>query len=612
MMIDSRNDNDDKSTTTTAAKTTTTSIDDDLCRILKTAGLDSAPMDPQSMIALRQMISEKRQQTFQDKACGEGGTDGATISTTSNNNDSKKPESSLKPPPPSSVSSPLVVSTWQRGETSPPTSESSNSNNTVNNNDYSTSVPSNNHAALPDPTITAALMAQMQQQTQIMMQLQQQVQALHQKVDYLQQQQQQQQQHQQQRRSHELSAVAAAAADATFSPTESSVQSDGERSFTFARTRIYMRPSLSEEESVVSPSAALLRQQQQQQQQQQEEAQRLRRITNRRFVMADRDDDLVVATADSQESVPAGEVTAAAATEPQQGRQQGPEPAPRQLPLLVRIILSPFQLVVRYWQFEYQVLQALFRMGRRDVRPLDGGVLMQLFFVSLVVAKSSRDPSKQQLMISIVVTGFLYHMKVLSFLYKFFVKNNVPLRIWKGMDPEGTDDVYGNNRDAAAANRNNNNNENANGPAAEEPPGLPRPIGHPVAGRGNHGWEDTFLMGGIAAPNNGNNAEGGGVGNPVSRFLWDIIYLFGSFFLSIFPMWRAEQRPRPIPPAEENDDDIPQQQQQHDDDDNDDEEENIGNSDHRRAGGADNDFGQIPTVQPPRDAMEPADSDDEE
>jgi hypothetical protein len=544
-------------------------LEDDLLQILKAAGIESAPIDPQSMIALRQLVAEKREQESESNRDFASMGASAASSDLSYGRDEPKPKllsstakaSSLKLPPPASLSahpmgtslsSPLAVSSTKQGSWNPPLST-----------DKDPTIANNN--PISDST-SALLFEQLQHQTALMMQLQQQVQALHQKVDYLQQQQQQEKS-----RGHPAT-----------SPAESSIYSDGERSFTFARTRIYMRPSMSEEESPASSPSS------RQQRHQQEDFQR--RIKTRRYVMAGgAHDDTPAAQSepDAGAEDPNQPHEGAAA---RQVQQQGPLQA-RQVPLPVRVVLFPFHLVVRYWQFEYQVLQALWRMGRREVRPLDGGVLMQLFFVSLVVAKSSRDPEKQQLLISIVIMGFLYHMKVLPFLYKFFVKNNVPLRIWKGMDPEGTDDVYRNAGANAAA-------ENQGNPADQPAiPGQPQPPGRPNANQqaeGNGWWADTFIMGGIAAPNNDNNAEGGGAGNPVTRFLWDVIYLFGSFFFSIFPMWRPEQRPRQVPPAAAEEGEEQGQQ------------EDVGGN-HRP-----NDGGQIPQVQPPRDAMEPADSDDDE
>lgn len=584
-------------------------IEDDVQRILESAGIESEPMDPQSLLALKKMVaSSYRRRPHQQHQQSNGFAAGPV--TTASKTGTVIPKAAyppLKTPPPPPVDAP-----GYSGNPGPSSSYEKPVNGTTRRDGRLFPSPSSfitpaagTGTAFPAPkkgsntksdaasessnsSISAeAVMAQLQQQTQLMMQLQQQVHALHQKVNHLQQQQPQQTQRQ---RYPDPTATMANAG--ITSPAESSLQSDGERSFTFARTRIYMRPSLSEEEEV-SPR------QQQDAAAAAASAVRQRRIATRRFVMAENDGDGDDET--DQTVVPAAAIDAGVDVAQQQqqrppvvGRgavqQQGPQPAP-QVPLLIRIILSPFQLVVRYWQFEYQVLAALYRMGRREVRPLNGGLLMQLFFVSLVVAKSSKDPAKQQVLISVVIMGFLYQMKILAFLYTFFIKNNVPLRIWKGMDPEGTEDIFGRN--------NNNNDANvANGNQQQQPPAgqplPPRLRGQNANGDANaigNGWEDTFFMGGIAAPNNGDNAEGGGVGNPISQLLWDIIYLFGSFFFSIFPMWRAEQRPRPVTaqPAEEavqEEEAAAEQLQQQDP--------------------------QIPQVQPPRDAMEPADSDDDE
>jgi hypothetical protein len=80
-------------------------------------------------------------------------------------------------------------------------------------------------------------------------------------------------------------------------------------------------------------------------------------------------------------------------------------------------------------------------MGRRESRPLDGGIIVQFGSVLIIIAKTSRKTTKLQTLTVLVTLGFMYHMKLLTFLYTFFVRRNIPSRIGKGLDPEGTDDL---------------------------------------------------------------------------------------------------------------------------------------------------------------------------
>ena len=248
-------------------------------------------------------------------------------------------------------------------------------------------------------------------------------------------------------------------------------------------------------------------------------------------------------------------------------------------PAFVSLVLLPIRLLIGLVQFQVAVFREMWRQGKRDIRPIDGGILFQLFFVCLIVAKSSDDPERQQTMIMVVTIGFLWHIKALQFLWKFCITDNVPLRILKGLDPDGSDDP-GNNAANANANaaRNGapvppNRRDNANNNNAPE---------NNANANANNRWAETFAFGGIAAPD---NVDGqGGHQNPVARLLWDIVYLFGSFFFSVFPMWRPEQRPRP--PAQVEEEAQP---------------ENV-------AAPQNGNRQQLPQIQPPRDAFEAADS----
>ncbi|KAL3924640.1 MAG: hypothetical protein SGILL_000927, partial [Bacillariaceae sp.] len=398
----------------------------------------------------------------------------------------------------------------------------------------------------------SAMMQHLQQQTKIMLQLQQQIQALHVKVDHL-----------ERKTSGSVNGnVAAAPSGNSFSfqdnSSPQSLNSD-DRSFNMSRTKIYMRPSDSEDEDGTSTAvftgstSATARTSNQPPLAQQQQQQQPRRV---RF---------------------------AANIQPAVG--PAAPPPPRNEIILVTLFLFPFRALYRYWTYEVQVFRELFRMGRAAIRPLDGGMLFQLFFVSLIVAKSADNPERQQTLGAIVGLGFLWHIKLLQFLWKFFVVDNVPMRIWQGRDPEGNDD------DANGNDANGNANANAprNGVVQPRRPGNNNANAPAAAARGLGNPNINLLMGGIANPH---NVDGqGGAQNPISRVLWDITYLFASFLLSIFPMWRPEQRPAAAPVAEET-----QGEQQ----------ERIVPQ-NALAANNNNNVPAIPLVEPPRDAMEAAD-----
>jgi hypothetical protein len=538
---------------------------------------------------------------------------------------------SLKQPPVPSISAPLLcpppVFAGTTNKDRRVDYEGGNNISNKNTMESPAGINSASAVATDSPPTTEAIMAQLVYQTNLMLQLQQQVQALHQKVDYL--------QHQQTKTTVSATAAAAVVEDAATtmpwgsSPMEMSTNSD-ERSFNFARTRIYLcRPSFSydgtEEMSPHSgpPQATTTQQQQQQQQQQQ------RVLKTTRTVVMENDA--------SKEAVDPNLETGP--MEQQQQQQQPPPPPPlpqvRQTPMLLRILVMPFWLTYRYVQFEFQVLLALWRMGRREIRPLDGGVIMQFGFVLLIIAKTSRNTTKLQTLTVLVTLGFMY---------TFFVRRNIPLRIWKGLDPEGTDDLDAAAAAAVAGAVVNPRGQPQNGPPVGEPnnnamePGNNNNNNLDAAGAGaaarGQFWENTFFTGAIAPPNNNNihqangDGDGDGVGrNPITRLVWDIIYLFGSFFFSIFPMWRPEQRPRPVPqpqpppqqqlPPQEEGNNAQEQQNANADNNHNNNNHNNNNNNHvnlrdNGGGGGAALLGPIPQVQPPRDAMEPTDDDDDD
>ena len=264
-----------------------------------------------------------------------------------------------------------------------------------------------------------------------------------------------------------------------------------------------------------------------------------------------------------------------------------------------------------------QVLRLFWEQSRTYVRPLDGPLLFKLFFMLLVVIsrvakdnkrhqKNANQVYKLKMMTTLLIVGFLYHIRYLQYLYHFFWKENVPMRVWKGEEdivipPPSADDAnpndvdnHENNEhhdDDANENRNGNNNQihQIQQPAANP---IPRPFGEHVQhldlGGGQEQRRNGFLWGGIAPRDeNDENAQN----NPVFTFVQDIVYLFGSFILSLLPFWNPEALPQPLQPLLR-----PRNQPQ---------EQNI-------PAPPGNDDIDIPTVRPPRDAMEPESDDEEE
>lgn len=116
-----------------------------------------------------------------------------------------------------------------------------------------------------------------------------------------------------------------------------------------------------------------------------------------------------------------------------------------------------------------QVLRLFWEQSRTYVRPLDGPLLFKLFFMLLVVIsrvtkdnkrqKNANQVYKLKMMTTLLIVGFLYHIRYLQYLYQFFWKENVPMRVWKGEEnivipPPSADDANQNDAD------NHENNEN--------------------------------------------------------------------------------------------------------------------------------------------------------
>lgn len=176
----------------------------------------------------------------------------------------------------------------------------------------------------------------------------------------------------------------------------------------------------------------------------------------------------------------------------------------------------------------------------------------------------------------IVVFVYLWKTGLWKLFHQLLVKDNVLLRVWRN------EDLNNNNQNENNDNNNNpprrrgrrdryndnnvdeNNNENGNAQGPLEPEGQQA---QPVQGRlrniANYVQEQTFLGGQIDHPiNRLNNNNNNNNRHPVPREqilldkaidgAKDVMYLFGSFFLSLFPMWNP--RPREIPEVNGNND----------------------------------------------------------
>ena len=327
-------------------------------------------------------------------------------------------------------------------------------------------------------------------------------------------------------------------------------------------------------------------------------------------------------------------VTAAPVETPRGGQQRQPrqgepvvgeqpqEPQPPQEFFLLSLLLNPFRSV---WAIisnskVFEILKLYWKLSDEyGVRPLDGGILFKLLFVMLVFsARLSRvkdryhnqnkynsngnnksdgsgwNANDVRFYVSILVMtlGFLYHTKYLQYTIQFVYTDNIPWRVLNGehvehLGPpqpptEQPPDINHNERHAQQ-----NNNEGGNEAAGRRgiggiaAPGNNNNNQNGAVENNNNGWRDTFIGGGIQPAQEEQN--------PIVAGIQDAMYLFGSFFFSIFPMWHPEQPAQPGVDGGDGD-----------------------NSGGNGNGGDENDNNDngLPQVQPPRDAMEPADDED--
>ena len=162
------------------------------------------------------------------------------------------------------------------------------------------------------------------------------------------------------------------------------------------------------------------------------------------------------------------------------------------------------------------VMRAFATLHRRNVR-MDGAFMFKVvLMVAIFSAKMMSRPPKPgefwtasikfNLVMGMVFVGFLIHSGYISFLYRFFITHKLFERIYGGEDVD-IDRLVWNEPAAPGNNEDGNNLRNM----------IPR----------NH-----MLGGNIPAPRNGINV------------LMDIAILFGSFLLSILPMWKPEGQPQ--------------------------------------------------------------------
>lgn len=132
-------------------------------------------------------------------------------------------------------------------------------------------------------------------------------------------------------------------------------------------------------------------------------------------------------------------------------------------------------------------------MRRRQAPDFDLGSLFKIMFMLAVLsARMRQNDPRVHILGALVIAGFMVQTGYASFLYRFFVKENYPGRIWNGEEIDEGRELLERRRVVARERRREFNL-----------PGLPRPI------------QDALLF-------------------------------IASFFLSIFPMWQPPQEPPPV------------------------------------------------------------------
>ena len=176
-----------------------------------------------------------------------------------------------------------------------------------------------------------------------------------------------------------------------------------------------------------------------------------------------------------------------------------------------------------------KIWHVFWELHRRDMgNRIDGNLLLKILFVLLVITAKMTASSKRRKKGStnipfgvaavLIFVGFLLQSGYYRFFHNFFIKERYPQRIWNGE-----------RIDVAAQQQ------------QQQPPrpAEPRPNRAAVVPP-----QQGILRGHIPQA----NAQAGAAG----RVVMDILYLLGSFLLSILPMWKAEPRQQQVEPEEEN------------------------------------------------------------
>ncbi len=242
--------------------------------------------------------------------------------------------------------------------------------------------------------------------------------------------------------------------------------------------------------------------------------------------------------------------------------------------LLMKLIFFSFFLFARFETYDDRL--------RREMTSTSGGTVSRKVRKELEALEFWANRRTLGL-VCIVIIIYFVQTGAWKFLHQILIKDNVFRRVWKNEDLVNNDDAVNNNnennnspqrrgrRDRHPINHVDDNVNEANDDAAQGGGGDLNNGGNdnivqgPVERVKGKLWavldyikQQTFLGGQIDRPmnrNNGNNQ----VQVPREQILLDrvidsvkdILYLFGSFFLSLFPMWHP--RPREVEVAVNDD-----------------------------------------------------------
>lgn len=514
-------------------------------RILRAAGIDSAPMDPSSMELLKKLVREQKEGTVPSSLSSSEGTAPSAAGAAGATEEPvvSTPRSLVFPP----VSSVATAADASKGIYSTSEVTSSSSVRIEDGDDRKPAATTTTKDAatatmLKSPAGTGSnfsVQKQLEIQTNLLLQIQQQLHSLEQKVSRITEQQ------------GNGSTPSASSSTETPSPVNVTTTSKT-RYFKFRSGNAATTTTPTPVPSPATTTTDNASEQQEQQQQQQQ---------------------------------PAAETTPQVARGLADQEVQQQQPEQQQESLLWRMLMAPWRGIANSKVLE--IIRVFWVMSRRHVRPLDGALIFKLCFMLLVVTarmsrvhkyeqknnkikKSNKDDKESNpilaflesysyiyhnkqfyITMALMVVGFLYHTRYIQFFYQFFVTDNMAVRIWKGeQEPFENNPNNNNNNNNDDANGNNNNNDGVRGRGLPDRPGeagVARPPGNNAAegaGAANDGTPGTDQQG-----------QGDGDGqeeteqppappppHPVIVLVMDILWLFASFFLSIFPMWNPEQR----------------------------------------------------------------------